>query len=242
MSASSVAAPVRRRTFRVDFYVCMALVVVAVVAFGFGRTIEAKLIHPPTPRPAILYAHAAISAAWVALFLAQTLLVANGVYRWHRRAGIAGIVLGSALPVVGAVTAVQMAALNFRGGDGGAPAFLVLPIFYMIAFALVFGSAAWAILVARKPEFHKRLMFVATCLLTVAAFARFPGLPIGTWDVFTDALVLCGVARDWIVSKSVHPAYRYAIPILAAAQVAANVVYFTKPVWWLQFAHALMRV
>ncbi|MBV8491201.1 MAG: hypothetical protein JO199_11795 [Candidatus Eremiobacteraeota bacterium] len=218
----------------------MALAIVAIVAFGFGRTIDAKLIHPPAPRPTILYVHALLSATWVSIFLAQTLLIANGVYAWHRRVGIAGLVVGGALPVVGAITAVAMAAINLRSGFHDAPAFLVLPIFYMLSFAAIFGLAVVAI-VRRTFEIHRRLMFIATCLLTVAAFARFPGLPVGTWDVFTDALIVCGAMRDYIVTKTIHPVYRFALPLLVAGQIAANAIYFTHPSWWLGLAHAMMH-
>jgi hypothetical protein len=46
------------------FYFLMSFPIAAVVAFGFSHTIEQNLIHPVIPRPAILYAHAAIFTAW----------------------------------------------------------------------------------------------------------------------------------------------------------------------------------
>jgi uncharacterized membrane protein YccF (DUF307 family) len=76
--------------------------------------------------------------------------------------------------------------------------------------------------------------------LTVAAFARFPGLPAGSWDVCVDALIACGVARDRIVDRSVHPVYRYVLPLLIAGQIVANSIYFTNAGWWLAAAHFLM--
>jgi hypothetical protein len=220
------------------FFLFMAVAIAAVVAYGFGQTVEAKLIHPPFPRPAILYAHVAMFTAWVLLFFTQATLVHTHHVRWHKRLGIFGIALGSAMPVVGALTAISMSRLNIQHGAAEAARFLVLPIFYMIAFAALFGSA---VALRGRPEFHRRLMLMATCALTVAAFARFPGNPIGMWDVCVDALILLGVARDWIVDGSVHPVYRYALPLLIAGQIFANYTYFAASPWWLATANALLN-
>ena len=51
------------------FYFFMALLIALVVAYGFSRTVNAGLIHPPSPRPTVLYLHAMIFTAWVALFI-----------------------------------------------------------------------------------------------------------------------------------------------------------------------------
>jgi hypothetical protein len=229
---SSFAAWVQR-----NFFLSMALLVAAIVMFGFGHTVEAKLIHPPFPRPEILYIHVAMFTAWVLLFITQTALVRAGNVGWHKRLGIFGIVLGTPMPVVGAMTAVTMARLNAQHGQADAARFLVLPVFYMLAFALLFGSA---VLLRKKPEFHRRLMFMATCTLTVAAFARFPGLPIGAWDVCVDALIALGAGRDLLVTRSVHVVYRYAFPLLIAGQILANYLYFSASPGWLAVAHAMM--
>jgi hypothetical protein len=142
-----------------NLYLCAALLVAAIVAFGFGHTIGPKLLHPPSPRPPILYVHVALSASWVVLFIVQTTLVRNYLVGWHRRAGMFGSAIGSAIPAVGIVTAVTMTKLNFVAGETDAPAFLVLDVYYMVAFALIFGAA---VLLRPRPEYHRRLMFVAT--------------------------------------------------------------------------------
>lgn len=42
------------------FYFFMALLVTAVIVYGFSRTIDQNLIHPKIPRPRLLYFHAAL--------------------------------------------------------------------------------------------------------------------------------------------------------------------------------------
>ena len=54
------------------FYFSMSLLIAIVVFYGFSRTVNAGLIHPSSPRPTILYLHAAIFTAWVLLFILQS--------------------------------------------------------------------------------------------------------------------------------------------------------------------------
>lgn len=216
----------------------MALLIAAVVAYGFGHTVESKLFHPPSPRPIVLYVHAVLFALWVVIFATQAMLIREHHFAWHRLLGTCAIPLGAFMPALGALTAIVMAKFNAIGGDAGAGNFLILPLAYMAIFAALFGTAIWMRL--RHPQTHKRLMLMATCTLTVAAFARFPGLPVGTWDIFTDALIAMGLMRDRVVDGTVHRAYRIALPLLVVAQVAANAIFFTHPGWWLAASHALM--
>lgn len=51
----------------------------------------------------------------------------------------------------------------------GSDAFLIVPLFDMLAFGVYF---ALAVLWRKKPELHRRLIFVATCVLLYAAFGR----------------------------------------------------------------------
>ena len=222
---------------RRNFFLTMALLIAAIVAFGFGRVLNANLIHPPFPKPPIVYVHAAVFAAWVLLFITQTSLVRAGRVGWHRRLGLLGIGLGCAIPIFGAWVAIAMAVVRTQHGDAGAAQFLILPIFYMIAFAVLFG---FAVVLRVKPEYHRRLMLVATCTLTVAAFARFPGLPVGSWDVFVDVLILLAIVRDRIVDRRVHVVYRWALPLLIVWQIVANYGYFSASPLWLAIAHRLM--
>jgi len=48
---------------------------------------------------------------------------------------------------------------------------LIVPIFDMFAFTVAFGLAVYW---RESPEYHRRLVLIATCGLTVAAIARLP--------------------------------------------------------------------
>jgi hypothetical protein len=75
----------------------------------------------------------------------------------------------------------------------------------------------------RKPEFHRRLILLATIALTSAAFGRSPAsiLPLHWFYLEVDTLVLLAVARDWIVTRRVDPAYLYGLPLMIVGQTMA---------------------
>lgn len=219
-----------------NFYLGVALAVAVVVVVGFGRTLNARLIHPSSPRPWILYLHVVLFTAWVLLFIAQAALVRLRRVPWHRRLGIAGIVLGGLMPMVGIVTAFVMTrehrALNFGRISNHDERFLIVSFFDMLAFAVTFGLAVYW---RRRPEYHRRLMLMATCGLTVAAFARFPKwlMPDNWWYAGVDALILAGAVRDWMVMGRVHPVYLYGLPVLALGQAITMWIYLSGARGWM---------
>jgi hypothetical protein len=158
------------------FYFLMSFPIAAVVVYGFSRTIGKHLIHPVIPRPSILYLHAAVFTAWLGFFPLQSLLVRARNVKWHRRIGWFGTGIAATMLILGVVTAITMARfsavkLHRSDTDFG----LMIPLFDMLCFG---STIALAIYWRKKAEYHRRLMFIATCALTSAGFARFPDLPL----------------------------------------------------------------
>jgi hypothetical protein len=115
LAGGQVGMP-RSRFFDHSFYFVMSLVVVLVVVYGFSRTINAGLIHPPSPQPLVLYFHAAIFTGWVVFFIVQSALVRARNVKLHREPGWFGIALGVAIPIVGVATAIAMGRLRMQEG------------------------------------------------------------------------------------------------------------------------------
>ncbi len=154
------------------FYLCMSLLIAVTVVYGFSHTVDKNLIHPAVPRPFILYVHAAVFSGWLIFFILQSTLVLTHNVPLHRRIGWFGAALGVAIPAVGFPTAVVMGRFNILHSlNAKAAADLLIPFFDMFAFSIPF---ALAIYWRRKSEFHRRLILMATCALTAAAFGRFP--------------------------------------------------------------------
>jgi len=222
------------------FYFFMSLLIAATVVYGFSRTVTANLIHPAPPRPFILYIHAAVFSAWVLFFIFQSALVRTHNVRLHRQTGWFGFALGIAIPLVGASTAIAMA--HFRMlymHSTEAESFLIVPLFDMVCFTTTF---ALAILWRQQPEFHRRLILMATCALTAAAFGRFPPsiLPAPWFYAGVDLLILFGVARDLVVNRRIHAVYVYGLPSFIAGQVLVTYSFTHHSAWWLKIAHALL--
>jgi hypothetical protein len=218
-----------------SFFLWMSVAIAAVVIYGFGFTVADNLIHPAYPRPWVLYVHAAVMAAWIALFILQAGLVRLRRLDAHRRIGQAGLVLGAVIPILGMATAIAMAKVRLAHGDADAAVSFPIPVNDATGFAVAFGLAA---LWRRRPEYHRRLMFVATCILTGAAFGRMPVLDHAEWFYSgVDALILIGAVRDLAVSGNVHVVYRYALPAVVCGQLMTAYVRWTPQ--WLKLAPVL---
>lgn len=231
---------------RRNFYVTMAVAIAVIVLYGFAQTFGPNLEHPPYPRPWILYVHAVVFPLWILLFFVQTVLVRSGNARLHRFVGPFGLVLGALLPIVAISTAIVMDRLHavHREEPDFFPPFFSVHINDEIAFVVLVGLAA---LMRTRREYHSRLMFVATCILTDAPFSRFPALRFDPFAVTlaisyacSDALILCGVARDWIVDRRIGAVYRYALPPLVAGQTIATLLFAFAPPWWLAIVHRII--
>lgn len=218
------------------FYFGMAWLVLAVVAYGFGRGLAGRLLQPAAPLPWILHVHALVFSGWVLLFLVQSGLVRAHAVRLHRRLGMLGAVLGTALPVLGVATALAMRQWHAHQGPVN-DAFLAVSFNDMLTFAVAFGLALrWR----RRPDWHRRLMLIASCALTVAAFARFPRtlVPADTWYAGVDLLIGLGLLRDRIVDGRVHPVYAIGLPALMAGQALALYLALAAPAGWLALLRA----
>lgn len=229
------------RVLQQYFYFFMSLLIAAIVIYGFSHTVEKNLIHAVPSRPFLVYVHGAIFSGWVAFFILQSALVRTRNLRVHRTIGWFGVALGTAVFVVGIWIAIIMSRfriLHFQGK--GAVPNLALSFYDVTAFAVAF---ALAILWRKKPEYHRRLILLATCALTSAAFARFPTdlMPRFWFFVGVDLLVLLGVMRDLIVDKRVHRVYAVGLPVFVVCQSIVMYTILNNPPVWANLAHAILR-
>ena len=221
------------------FYFLMSLLVAAIVFAGFKRTVNDNLLHPAVPRPFILWIHASAFAGWVIFFICQSTLVRIRKVSWHRSIGWFGAGLATVMVPLGIATAIIMARFDtVQLHQSGADAFLSVPFYDMIAFGV---SIALAIYWRTKPELHRRLIFIATCGLTDAAFGRFDYLfDHNLLFPCVDLLILLGVARDLLVDGRVHKVYLYALPLLIVGQSLAIYMWRSNPSWWQGITHAIL--
>jgi len=221
------------------FYLVMSLVLAALVILGFSRTVNIFLFHANPPRPLLLWIHGAALSTWIVFFIAQSALVRSRKVSVHRALGWFGAALAALMVVLGIAVAVVMTRFDTVVlQQKGVEAFLSVPFLDMF----LFGSCiAMAIYWRTKPEYHRRLVFIASCLLMDAAIGRFEFMfNHSLFYAALDCLILLGVARDWVVDKRVHKVYLYALPSLIVVQSLAIYAWRINPKWWQAITQAIV--
>ena len=220
------------------FYFFMSLLFAAIVVTGFSRTVDHNLFHAAPPRPFLLWIHGAAFSAWVAFYMFQSLLVRSGNVKWHRFFGWFGVGLAALMVPLGLTVAVVMTRFDAAQLHLSDPTFLSIPFYDMVVFAVLVSLAVfWR----KKPELHRRLLFVATCGLLDAAVARFDFIFYNNlFFPAVDLVILLGVARDLLVNRRVHDVYRYALPVLIVAQSLTVYLWRGQPGWWLRITQSIV--
>jgi hypothetical protein len=221
------------------FYFSMSLVMAALVVWGFSRTVNTSLFHANPPRPLLLWTHGAAFSTWIVFFIVQSALVRTRKVSVHRILGWFGAGLATLMVVLGFTIAVvmtrfDMGVLHQKGVD----AFLSIPFEDMI----VFGTCiALAIYWRKKPEYHRRLVFIATCVLMDAAIGRFDfWYNHSLFYAGLDFLIVLGIVRDCVVDGRVHKVYLYALPPMVLLQSLAIYAWRVNPAWWQGITHAIL--
>lgn len=221
------------------FYFCMSLVFAGLVVWGFSRTVNDNLFHAALPRPLLLWVHGAAFSAWVIFFIAQSTLVRTHNLRVHRSLGWFGAVLGSGMVVLGIAIAIVMTRFDtYRLHQAGVEAFLSIPFYDMIFFGT---CLALAIYWRTRPEFHRRLLFLATCGLMDAPVGRFDFIfNHNLFFLCLDLLMGMGILRDWIVDRCIHKVYFYVLPAAIVGQNLAIYLWRVDPAWWRGVTHFIV--
>ena len=235
---AGTASPLKQFVSRY-FYFCMSLVFAGLVVWGFRRTVNPHLLHAAPERHLLLWIHAAAFSSWVIFFIAQSTLVRTHNVRVHRFLGWFGAALGAAMVVLGISVAIVMTRFDiYRLHQAGVDAFLSIPFYDMIFFG---ACLALAIYWRTKPDFHRRLLFIATCSLMDAAVGRLDFIyNHNLFYLCLDLLMGLGILRDLIVDRRVNKVYLYALPVAIVGQNLAIYLWRVDPAWWRGVTHAII--
>jgi FtsH-binding integral membrane protein len=221
------------------FYFCMALVLATLVVWGFSRTVDAHLIHAKPPRPWLLWIHATAFSSWVIFFILQSGLVRLRKVSVHRFLGWFGAGLATVMVPLGVTVAIVMARFDtIVLHETGVAAFLSVPFEDMIVFG---ACIALAIYWRKRPEFHRRLIFMGSCGLMDAAIGRFDfWFDHSIFYVAVDLLIVLGMMRDGVVDRRIHKVYVYALPAMILLQSLAMYAWRIDPGWWKGITQAIV--
>jgi hypothetical protein len=243
-------------------FVFMAIWFIAIVLAGFipdsMMKVAAVRAGQRPPFPLVLHMHALLMGSFLLMLLAQTSLAAVGRIDLHRRLGVAGMIIGAALVVVGFVLAPTMYHQLWAGAQIAPPGvreamqkqllvvenILLLQLRIGILFSLFLALALKAR--GRNAGMHKRLMILATVMALPAGIDRIPWLPSSmpvspmSPDLFTLLAIAPMFAWDVLRNQRVHPAYIMWLAINLPFAIAVHGLWDTA--WWHQTARQIMGV
>lgn len=211
--------PVTRLHRRTRIFLGLSGGLLLIVLVGFARTFYLRAFIDVPDIPAYVLLHGSVLTAWFAGVFLQSLLVNVQRTDLHRRFGwsLCGVAVATfAMSLY--VTLAFIPRLRGLGVDierdiSGLSGVLWTDVVALIDFA-VFVSAA--ILMRRRPEFHKRLMILASISIVSPAMTRLwrlsmfdvlsaavPGSML-SYGALTLLLLVLGL-YDFMSSKRIHP-------------------------------------
>jgi hypothetical protein len=235
-----------RNITRNNFPLLVVMALFAAVVIGFTRTYYFRFLFDLPPLTRLAHVHGILSTLWLVLHYTQARLIASHRVNVHMRLGLVGAALGIAL-------IIQAGWLSLAGAAAGhAPPgrvpwqFLSVSLGTTFMFTLFFSAA---LSLRGHPEWHKRLMLLASAVLLMPAIGRIDGLMylhFGTPRTVLPLIVTAGFVAWAVVNDRrrfgrVHPAYLHGGAVLLVA-IPLRSWLGTTPAWrpfaeWvLQFA------
>jgi len=231
------------------FYFRMAIVFVVIAFLGFTPTYWARLASGTFSGPPIVHVHGALLFSWTLLYLAQTSLIASGNVRRHQAVGLIGIALFSVMCC--SIIATRLILLHGEIQQGYGEAARRFSAVALCSLPLVAGFFIAAIANVRRPEIHRRLMYLLMVGLMIPAIARVflvllqpagasgpPAIFVVIPPTLTAALLIIpAVIRDRRQLGRVHPVFVYGSLVLVLWTLA--IVPFSSTPAWLAIIRAL---
>ena len=243
-------------------FVFMAAWFIAVVLAGFVPDSLMKMEMVRTgqrpPFPAVLHMHAVLMGAFLLLLLGQAWLMATGRRELHMRVGIAGMVAGAAIVVVGFILVPTIYHQVWAGAQAAPPAMQeqmqgvvrhvenIMLLQFRIGLLFPLFLAIGLLARGRDAGLHKRMMFLATAMAMPAGIDRIPWIPHtmpeAAWSVDLYTLLVISPMFVWDVVRNgrVHRAYWIWLAVNLPFAVALHSLWDTP--WWHGTAKQIMGV
>lgn len=196
---------------RSRFYPWMAIALSLVIIAGFSRTYYLRFLHDLPPMTLLVHLHGLVFTAWLALFVAQTRLVAAHRIDLHMKLGITGVVLAAVITAAGLWTVVVGAGtprIRLTCLTNAQHTLVGITSIGLFATFIALGVAN-----RRRGAVHKRYMVLAMIAILSPATARLMAL----FDLFpyvkyfvpgaAAAFVIACLVHDWRRHRVVHPSF-----------------------------------
>ena len=232
------------RYFDRRFYLGASLVAVGLVFWGFAPSYYLKLIFGAPALSTRLHIHGAVMSSWLVLFFVQATLVAARRTDLHRRLGIIGVAIAIGVVVLGSTTTINAAAREVGRHSDEANARVAVLCLELIQMALFAGLVAAGVAMRRRPDFHKRLMLLATACMMPSAFSRIPlnltfmvSSNVSILMLF-NLCVIVPTVTDTLRNRRLHPAFGWGGLIAIGALNVGYLIAISPQ--WLRFGTRLV--
>lgn len=215
------------------FFPAMVAAIWLLMLAGFVPEMIQRAFGVMRPYPWIIHVHAVVYFGWLVFLAGQVVLIRTGKLAVHRRMGLIGVGLATAVVIVGPAAALAM---HMTHEARQPPAFLAIQLLNVFAFGM--GVAA-ALLFRHQGAAHKRLMLIATLSLTGAGFGRVVRMVTGApppWTLIpsvyiaTNVLIAAIAIYDYRTRGRLHPVFLPAVGALLATELAAGLL-LRSPAW-----------
>ena len=219
------------------FFVYVNIYMILVLVMGSGFRVFETTGVPASGHWWLVAVHGTAFMAWIGLFLAQTVLVYLRKVRFHRQLGMLGLGLAAVMPPLGVAVALVVGRAKFEQGINTNLASLAIPLWDIVFFTLMtWLGAFWR----RRPDRHRRLMFMGTCSMVHAGYARFPIPGLNGLAYVTDHLLMAVVLwREYRIDGRIHPIHCLVWPVWILADVAVMGLAVMQPAWWVNLCRAM---
>lgn len=228
-----------RRHERV-FYLCIAFAFLALVLWTFARTFYLKLMFGTPELPLLVHIHGVVMTGWPVLLAVQTSLVASRRVQWHKEVGVFGSVWAGLVVLLGSVTTIHAAVREVRGHTPMAGIQVFITTLDLLQMLLFGAFVTAAILLRKRPDYHKRFMVMTIACMLPDAFARLPvsWMTNGRILIGLYGFVLLCVAIDTFRHRRLHPAFAWAgLVFLFTFQLA---LFAARSKAWIAFASGFL--
>jgi hypothetical protein len=196
---------------RPNFYKVIAVALAAFTLVGFSRTYYLRPLFELPPLTLLVQLHGLVFTAWLAVFIAQTRLVAARRVDLHMKLGIAAVALAALVIALGFATmAVKANEPRIHPSGLTPPQFTVIGLFSLGLYA---GFLALGLAFRRRPALHKRFMVLAMIAILTPPSSRILTL-LGLrehWSYLVPIMPALFVAwclvHDWVRNRIVHPVF-----------------------------------
>ena len=210
------------------FFMVLAWIMSAIIVAGFSLNLAMGRSSFDVPWP--YHLHGVVFFAWVAIFLAQSTLIAGNNIALHKRLGQIAYLWIPLMVVLGLT--IMFVSMRRTGG----PFFFDQNefLFSNTLHLLIFGGLGLAALRARRYSgWHRRLMVCAMAILTGPGLGRLLPMPLmipNAWRIMVVATMmfpLIGMIADYRGNGKIHRAWFWGVGILVLGQVVADLIAYS---------------